>query len=136
MVRESCSVLGVACCVKDSNILTQMRDTHSLCNSSELTAFDHQPRTRIVFGVGSVDRVGTLARELGARKVLLVTDAGIAAAGHADRVQATLNHAGLQVTVFDKAKENPTSRCVDDCLSIAKSAGIDTVIGLGGGSSM
>src|SRR6185295_4503976 len=33
-------------------------------------------------------------------------------------------------------KENPTSRCVDDCLSVAKSAGIDTIIGLGGGSSM
>ena len=45
--------------------------------------FDHQPRTRIVFGIGAADNAGELARETGLRKVLLVTDPGIAAAGHA-----------------------------------------------------
>lgn len=101
-----------------------------------LPSFDHQPRTRIVFGVNSVERVGELARELGAKKVLLVTDPGIVAAGHAGRVHRNLEAARLQVVVFDKARENPTTKCVDDCLAVAKSAGIDTIIGLGGGSSM
>jgi alcohol dehydrogenase len=110
--------------------------TDSATAQRELTSFDHQPRTRIVFGVGAVERVGTLARELGARKVLLVTDAGIVAAGHAGRVQSSLSAAGLEIALFDKAKENPTSRCVDDCLALAKSANIDTIIGLGGGSSL
>ncbi len=50
-----------------------------------LRAFDLQPRTRVVFGVDSVDRVGDLAREIGAKKLLLVTDPGIVAAGHAER---------------------------------------------------
>jgi len=97
---------------------------------------DLQSRTRVVTGAGSVVRVGKLARELGVRHVLLVTDPGIVAAGHAQRVQQSLIEAGLRVTMFDRAKENPTTKCVDDCVAMAKSAGIDCLIGLGGGSSM
>jgi len=41
--------------------------------------FDYQPRTRVVFGVNSIERVGDLAKSLAARKVLLVTDSGIVA---------------------------------------------------------
>src|SRR5689334_2329809 len=93
-------------------------------------------RTRLIFGAGKVDRVGELARELGARAVLLVTDRGIVAAGHAGRVKQNLETAGLNVTLFDSAKENPTTKCVEDCVAVARAAGIDTIIGLGGGSSM
>src|SRR5438046_957811 len=32
--------------------------------------------------------------------------------------------------------ENPTTKCVDDCLAVAKKAHPDTIIGLGGGSAM
>jgi alcohol dehydrogenase len=101
-----------------------------------LAAFDHQPRTRVVFGVNAVDRAGELARDLGAKKVLLVTDQGIVAAGHAQRVHRSLEAAGLHVSVFDRARENPSTRCVDDCLALARAAEIDTFVGLGGGSSM
>ena len=103
---------------------------------SVLRAFDFPSRTRLISGAGSVKRVGDLARELGVGQVLLVTDAGIVAAGHAGRVQQSLAEAGLCVTLFDRAKENPTTRCVDDCVAVARSAGIDCLIGLGGGSSM
>ena len=98
--------------------------------------FEYQPRTRVVFGANSVERVGELARELGARCVLVVTDPGIVTAGHADRVEHILQSCGLGVLVFDEVRENPTTRDVDKCLAVAKSAGIDTIIGLGGGSSM
>ncbi len=98
--------------------------------------FDFQPRTRLVFGVNAVEQVGALARELGARKVLLVTDHGLVVAGHAGQVRRLLEASGMFVTVFDKALENPTTRCVDHCATTAKHAGVDTIIGLGGGSSM
>src|SRR2546426_5434815 len=101
-----------------------------------LPSFDYQPRTRIVFGLNSVERVGELARELGARCVLVVTDPGIVTAGHADRVEHILQSCGLGVLVFDAVHENPTTRDVEKCLAVAKSAGIDTIVGLGGGSSM
>ena len=100
------------------------------------TPIDFSSHTRMVFGNGVVTQVGSLARELGAKKILLVTDAGIVAAGHAGRVIATLEAAGLSVTVFDQAKENPTTKCVTECVAVAQQAGIDFIIGLGGGSSM
>lgn len=102
-----------------------------------LTApFDFQPRTRLVFGVNAVEQVGEIVRELGARKILLVTDPGIAAAGHEQHVLKSLAADGVKAVVFDKVRENPTTRCVDDCLNVAKTAQIEAIIGLGGGSSM
>jgi alcohol dehydrogenase len=103
----------------------------------QLTApFDFHPRTRIVFGVNAVERVGEIVRELGAKKVLLVTDPGIAAAGHEQHVLKSLATDGVRAVVFDKVRENPTTRCIDDCLAVAKASGIEAIIGLGGGSSM
>lgn len=98
--------------------------------------FDFHPRTRLVYGVHAVARIGEIVRELGARKVLLVTDPGIAAAGHEQNVLKTLAADGVSAVVFDKVRENPTTKCVDDCLAVARSAGIEGIIGLGGGSSM
>jgi alcohol dehydrogenase len=98
--------------------------------------FDYQPRTRIVFGANAVDRAGALASEIGAQRILLVTDPGIVAAGHAARVRGILESAGLEVTLYDKVRENPTSQCVNSCLAVAKAARIDTIVGLGGGSAM
>ena len=101
-----------------------------------IAPIDFPSYTKLVFGTGSVARVGEFGRETGAKKVLLVTDAGIVAAGHAGRVQSFLEAAGLRVTLFDKARENPTTKCVDDCVAVAKAAGVDGIVGLGGGSSM
>jgi alcohol dehydrogenase len=101
-----------------------------------LAPFDCQPRTRVVFGAGSIEGVGDLAKNLAARRVLLVTDPGIVSAGHAGRVQALLEAAGIEVTCYDQVRENPTTRCVDSCVEVARGAAIDTIVGLGGGSSM
>jgi alcohol dehydrogenase len=100
-----------------------------------IIGFDAHPRTRVVFGLNAVDRLGELARELGARKVLLVTDAGLVAAGHAEHALRALD-AALEVVVFDRVRENPTTRDVDACVEVARAAGVDALIGLGGGSSM
>jgi alcohol dehydrogenase class IV len=101
-----------------------------------LAAFDYQPRTRIVFGVNSVERVGELAAGLAARKVLLVTDAGIVSAGHADRVRLKLEEQGMAVTCFQEVEENPGTRCVERCVGVARRFAVDTLVALGGGSSM
>ena len=108
----------------------------SIAPGSPGIPFDYHSPTRLVFGVGGVARVGELARGLGARKVLLVTDAGIVAAGHAGRVQEFLAAEGLAVTVFGRARENPTTADVAECLAVAQAASVDTLVGLGGGSSM
>ncbi len=104
--------------------------------SAALAAFDFQPRTRLVFGRETLEQVGALARDLGGKHALLVTDKGIAAAGHPARAAGFLEAAGLRVTIYDEVRENPTTGDVDRCVEIARTAGIDLIIGLGGGSSM
>src|ERR1043166_7962260 len=97
---------------------------------------DWHPRARVVFGPGSVGKVGTLAAEIGARHALIVTDKGIVAAGHAERVRAALAAAGVAVTLFDDVHENPTTSDVRRCMEVAAPAKLDLFIGLGGGSSI
>jgi alcohol dehydrogenase len=99
-------------------------------------AFDHQPRTRLVFGLNVVERVGELAAELGMKRPLLVTDPGVVAAGHMERVRQSLQAAKIDVAVFGKVRENPNTLDVQECLQAAMASEIDGIIGLGGGSSM
>ncbi|HTH48335.1 MAG TPA: iron-containing alcohol dehydrogenase, partial [Candidatus Limnocylindria bacterium] len=101
-----------------------------------LAPFDQSPRTRLVFGNGTLDRLGELARETGGSRVLLVTDRGIVAAGHAERARLSLSRAGLEVTLFAEVRENPSTADVAGCLAIAQAARVDLIVGLGGGSSM
>ena len=98
--------------------------------------FDFAPATRIVFGPGCLDRLGTLARQYGAARALVVTDAGIVRAGHVARAERSLRAAGVGHVVFDRVVENPTTQTVDECLALARQERIDFFIGLGGGSSM
>lgn len=101
-----------------------------------LAPFDHSPRTRLVFGHGTLGRVGEIARELCGTRVLVVSDAGIVKAGHTGRAVDLLEKAGLTAVIFDRVHENPTTKDVDECAAFAREAGVDIIIGLGGGSSM
>ncbi|MDG1894655.1 MAG: iron-containing alcohol dehydrogenase [Fuerstiella sp.] len=98
--------------------------------------FDYQPRTRVVFGIGSFSRLGEIAGEFGNGPVLLVTDPGLKQAGHEDTATASLQSRGLKVAVFDEVAPNPTTDDVDRCVEFAKGQGIQLIVGLGGGSSM
>lgn len=104
--------------------------------NGHLPAFDYQPRTRVVFGPGKISDLGLLAAELHASRVLLVTDDGLEKAGHPQKGVAALESAGLTVTLFDDVHPNPTTEDVDRGLAIAQAAGVDLIVGLGGGSSM
>ncbi len=101
-----------------------------------MTPFDFQLRTRIVAGPDSINRLGELAGELGARSALVVTDPGIIAAGHVQRGLDALTQAGLKTFLFDGARENPSTDDVESGLAIAKRYEPEMIVGLGGGSSM
>jgi alcohol dehydrogenase len=101
-----------------------------------LTAFDHHPRTRVVFGAGALGRLGELARELGAQHALVVTDSHIVDAGHAPAALASLEAAGLQATVFSGSKENPSEADAQVACDAFRDSGAELIVGLGGGSSL
>jgi alcohol dehydrogenase len=101
-----------------------------------LGGFDFQPMTRVVFGAASLARLGDAVRELGGTRVLLVTDPGLEAAGHPQKALASLRDAGLHSWIFDGVEENPTSRHIENGLSVAHDQRIDFLVAVGGGSSM
>ncbi len=91
---------------------------------------------RVVFGDGALERLGELARELGGRRALLITDPGIERAGIAERAITALHGAGVEAGIFDGVLENPTTRQVEAGVVAARQARPDLLIGIGGGSSM
>src|SRR5690348_9927754 len=98
--------------------------------------FDYRPLGRVVFGAGSIERLGELARELGGTRVLLVTDPGLEDAGHPQRAADALRGAGLAVAVFDGVEENPTNRHVEAGREAARAHRADLLVAVGGGSAM
>ena len=101
-----------------------------------MTLFEFRLPTRVSFGAGSIARLGEAARELGFSRPLLVSDPGLEEAGHVDRAMALLRAAGLDVSVFDDFDVNPDTAMVDRGVRFAQERGPDSIIGLGGGSSL
>ena len=101
-----------------------------------MVPFEFSSRTRIVFGLGVLERLGNLARDLGFKRTLLVADAGVVNAGHAARATRVLEAAGIHSILFTEFGANPDSAMVEAGRAFAQPLGLDSVIGLGGGSSL
>jgi alcohol dehydrogenase len=101
-----------------------------------LVPFDYHSPTRVVYGPGTLSRLGELARELGESRVLLVTDPGLEAAGHPQRATQSLREAGLDVFLFDGVEPNPTDQHVQAGAAYARQHNVDLIVSVGGGSSM
>ncbi len=101
-----------------------------------MTAFDFQPRTRVIFGAGALSRVGALAKELGFRRTLLVADGGVVQAGYVAAAIGALEAAGIEAVPFHDFGQNPDSAMVEAGRVFCAPLGIDSMIGLGGGSSL
>ncbi|HYP26076.1 MAG TPA: iron-containing alcohol dehydrogenase [Blastocatellia bacterium] len=102
----------------------------------KIKPFDYQSHTRVVFGQGSVERVGDLARELGFRRSLLVADRGLLGFGYVDLVTALLNRSGVEAFPYHDFDVNPDSGMIEAGRRYSATLGVDSIIGLGGGSSL
>jgi alcohol dehydrogenase len=98
--------------------------------------FDFHCPTRIVFGAGKIDELGPIVSAMNLKRVLVVSDPGIVAAGHTQRGIDSLKRFGIAVNLFDGVEENPTTAHVDAGLAAARDFKPDIIVGLGGGSSM
>jgi alcohol dehydrogenase len=87
-----------------------------------------------MMGIGSLDEAMDAIRKYGFRHALIVTDAGLAKAGVADKVAKLLSAQDINATVFDGAKPNPTVSNVEKGLEQLKLSNADFIISLGGGS--
>ncbi len=98
--------------------------------------FDFQIRTRLVFGAGAIERLGELALELGFRRTLLVADRGLVRSGHVEEALSPLRLAGVEVVGFHDFDVNPDAHIVEAGKAYAAPLNVDSIIGLGGGSSL
>jgi choline dehydrogenase len=87
-------------------------------------------------GPGAVARLPQVVKELGLRRPLIVTDAGISRAGLLDSVTRVLDGAGQAYLVFPEVVANPPVALVDRGAQVYQQEGCDGLIGLGGGSSL
>lgn len=101
-----------------------------------MKSFDFQPRTRVVFGAGVINELGKLAVELGFRRTLLVADRGLVASGHVAEALTPLRAMGVEVICFHDFEANPDTRMIEAGRAFVAAQNIDSIIGLGGGSSM
>jgi alcohol dehydrogenase len=98
--------------------------------------FDFQARTRLVFGEGAIERLGKLASELGFRRTLLVADRGMLACGYVERASRLLIESGMAVFTFHDFDANPDTAMIAAGRAFAAPLKVDSIIGLGGGSSL
>jgi alcohol dehydrogenase len=94
------------------------------------------PPDHVRLGVGTFGRLGLVARELGIRRALIVSDPGIVAAGYVDAARRALESAGIASGTFHAFSENPDADMVEAGRAAAAAQRSDGLIGLGGGSSM
>jgi hydroxyacid-oxoacid transhydrogenase len=92
--------------------------------------------TPVKYGPGAVDEAGWELERLGVRRAFLVTDPGVAAAGHADRVRASIEASGIEVVVYDGARVEPTLASLEDACAAAQESGADGFVSVGGGSAI
>lgn len=88
--------------------------------------------TTVTFDFGAIKSLKNEVEGLGMRRPLLVTDAGVQAAGIGAKVLAEMN--GLNVSVFTNTPPNPTEEAVREGVDAYRSGHCDGVIALGGGS--
>ena len=101
-----------------------------------MSQFSFETAPRILCEQGAADRLGEVALGLGISHVFLVTDAGLVKAGMIEGALASLAQAKVQVTVFSDVQADPPEHVVEAAVAAARQAGVDGVVGFGGGSSL
>lgn len=101
-----------------------------------MSIFEFELPTRVIFGAGSIDRVGEEAARLGQSALLVTGNTFARRSGLLEKICASLSDAGVGVTLLDSLEQHPTVTALDYGGQIARGADAQMVIGLGGGSAM
>lgn len=92
--------------------------------------------TPITFGPGAAEEAGHELKRLGATRVMIATDPGVARAGIADRVCEIIASEGVECEIFDRVKVEPSLESMQEAADFATEGGFDGFVGVGGGSSL
>lgn len=90
----------------------------------------------IRFGTGVTREVGMDLAELGARNVLVVTDAKLASLPPVQTVLESLERNHVPFALYDRVRVEPTDESFHDAIQFAKQAAYDAFVAVGGGSAI
>ena len=93
-------------------------------------------KTNLIFGAGSVKELPALIGKYGMKKVMVVYDGGVKAAGIAEKVLEQVEASGAAYVIFDGVIPNPTNEVVEEAAKIAKEEKVEGFVAVGGGSSI
>lgn len=99
-------------------------------------SFNFFARSNITFGRGASAALPELLKKYDLKKIMLVYDGGVKAAGIADKVIEQIEKAGVTYKIFDGVIPNPTNEVVETAAKEAREFGADGFIAVGGGSSI
>lgn len=96
----------------------------------------YQP-TRIHFGVGKLNELGTVVKKHGDSCLLVTTSNNEKVLRPLyDRIKTLLGEQGIEVHHFDEVVPNPTIGCIEKAIEIVNEHNIPVVLAVGGGSSI
>ncbi len=84
---------------------------------------------------GAIDMLGDTLKQLGAKRPLICTDKGLVAVGIVDTIRGRIPN-DVTATIYDGTPENPTEQAINDAMELYRANDCDSIISLGGGSSM
>lgn len=98
--------------------------------------FEFKLTTRLLSGPGAIEQLGLQAAALGFTRSLIVADRHLASVGYVDRATKLLRDAGIEVFAFHDFEADPDSATIELGRSFAAPLTVDSIVGLGGGSSL
>lgn len=99
-------------------------------------SFDFFVKSNITFGRGAVEKLPQILSGHNLKKVMIVYDNGVKAAGIAEKIVEQVEKAGVEYLVFDGVIPNPTNEVVEEAAKLAKEAKVEGMVAVGGGSSI
>ena len=92
--------------------------------------------TRVESGNRISEKTGEMIKELGAARVLIVTDKGVRAAKLLEGIEKSLEHVDLDYEIYDQVEPNPSAETIHRGLEYLKQHKSEAVLAIGGGSSI
>ena len=101
-----------------------------------MQSFSFQTTRSVLSEIGATEKIGSIMRDRGCKKIAFITDAIILKLGLADAALAGLKKAGVDVWLFSDVVADPPQELILKAVEEAKAEKVDGVVSVGGGSSM
>lgn len=98
--------------------------------------FEYYCPTKIIFGKGKENEVGSIVKQYGKKILLHYGGGSVIRSGLLDRVKASLDKDGIEYVELGGVQPNPRLSLINEGIKIVKDHNIDFILAVGGGSAI